>query len=77
MTQKHSNEELLELAMLRHARRNAEELLHSMEDFNSEYPETKKFLESKGLTHVSQLDKQGQKELAEYLQKVFEFIKKN
>lgn len=43
------------------------ELLKKLEDINSEFPETKKFLASRGLRHVGELDVQGQKDLAAHL----------
>ena len=50
------------------------DLLHQLQridqrfcDFNSLYQETKKFLESKGLTNVSELDKRGTAELVDHL----------
>ena len=39
-------------------------------DANSQYPETQKFLASRGLTHVKQLDRQGIRDLTEHLKTV-------
>lgn len=39
-------------------------------DLNSEFPETRKFLAGRGLTHVSELDKKGFEELMEHLRDV-------
>lgn len=41
-----------------------------LQDVNSIFPETQNFLRSKGLTHVSQLDEQGLKDLQKYLQMI-------
>lgn len=46
------------------------ELLQKLEDINSEFPETKKFLADRGLSHVRELDEQGKKDLAVYLTRV-------
>lgn len=42
-------------------------LLKKLEDINSEFPETKKFLAERGLKHISELDAQGQKDLVAHL----------
>jgi len=47
--------------------KNYQELLQKLQDINSEFSETKKFLASRGLRHVSELDAQGQKDLAAHL----------
>jgi hypothetical protein len=44
------------------------ELRDRLQDLNSAFPETRKFLTIRGLDHVSQLDPQGLKDLREYLQ---------
>lgn len=45
-------------------------ILGNLQDMNSLFPQTRKFLESKGLVSVRQLDRQGMDELHEYLQNV-------
>lgn len=47
--------------------KNYQELLKNLQDTNSEFPETKKFLASRGLRHVGELDAQGQKDLVAHL----------
>jgi hypothetical protein len=47
------------------------ELRDRLQDLNSAFPETKKFLTGRGLDHVSQLDAQGLEDLREYLQGVY------
>jgi hypothetical protein len=47
------------------------ELRDRLQDLNTAFPETKKFLTRRGLDHVSQLDAQGLKDLREYLQGVY------
>ncbi len=49
-------------------------LNNSLDDLNSSFPETKKFLEARGLTKVSQLDEAGRKALTEHLQAVLASI---
>jgi hypothetical protein len=47
------------------------ETLHGeLMDANSQFPETRKFLAGRGLTHVKQLDRQGIKDLTAHLQTV-------
>jgi hypothetical protein len=46
-------------------------LRNRLQDVNSTFPETKKFLTGRGLDHVSQLDPQGLEDLREYLQGVY------
>lgn len=48
---------------------NLEEVKKKTEDLNSLFPETKKFLEERGMTHIRELNKQGLKELREHLEK--------
>lgn len=45
-------------------------LRDSLDDLNSAFPETKRFLEARGLTKVSQLDEAGRQALTEHLQAV-------
>ena len=52
---------------LTEARRDLEKLRNKLQDMNSQYPATRQFLYSRGLTHVSELDAQGMKDLREYL----------
>jgi hypothetical protein len=40
-----------------------------LDELNSSFPDTKEFLEARGLTKVSQLDEQGREELTDYLTK--------
>lgn len=40
----------------------------------SQLPETKKFLETKGLTSIRELDDRGKKELEQHLQEVLELL---
>ncbi|MBI3046541.1 MAG: hypothetical protein HYY86_03350 [Candidatus Harrisonbacteria bacterium] len=47
-----------------------------LDEINSGYPETKKFLEFRGLTRVSQLDSEGKRELNEHLLIVLKDIQK-
>lgn len=47
-----------------------QELLKRLQDINSEFPETKKFLTERGLSHVSELDVQGQKDLVAHLTRI-------
>jgi hypothetical protein len=47
------------------------QLRDRLQDLNTAFPETKKFLTRRGLDHVSQLDSQGLKDLREYLQGVY------
>ena len=47
--------------------KNYQELMKKLQDINSEFPETKKFLAGRGLSHVSELDAQGQKDLVAHL----------
>jgi hypothetical protein len=49
------------------ATRDFEKLRTKLQDLNSQYPATRRFLYSRGLKHVSQLDTQGMKDLREYL----------
>ena len=44
-----------------------ERLLAGLTDTNSSFPATQEFLRARGLTHVSQLDKQGVRELTAHL----------
>ncbi len=48
-------------------REKSEQVLAHLQDLNSEYPETRKFLEARGLTNVSQLDDAGEAELMAHL----------
>jgi len=43
-------------------------LRDSLDDLNSAFPETRKFLEARGLARVSQLDESGRQELTAHLQ---------
>lgn len=43
-------------------------------DANSQFPETKKFLATRGLTHVKQLDRQGMEDLKAHLQAVLRSV---
>ena len=54
--------------------RKSKELLKNLQDRNSQFPETKKFLESKGLSHVRELDSNGIGELETYLLSVYKQI---
>jgi hypothetical protein len=56
---------------LSRARKDLKKLKTKLQDLNSQYPETQKFLYKKGLTHVSQLDREGMKELRDYLEGVY------
>jgi hypothetical protein len=56
---------------LSRARKDLKKLKIKLQDLNSQYPETRRFLYRKGLTHVSQLDQEGRKELREYLEGVY------
>lgn len=47
--------------------RSLKQLNTGLENLNSAYPETKRFLEARGLTNVRQLDKQGLDELKAHL----------
>lgn len=49
-------------------------LRDELDTLNSTYPETKKFLEARGLTRVSQLDAQGKQELSEHLSNILRNI---
>ncbi len=49
-----------------------EELDRSLQDANSAFPETQKFLRARGLTHVRQLDKKGMQELKEHLERTLQ-----
>ena len=42
----------------------------SLENANSVFPETRAFLNARGLTHVSQLDRQGLEDLRRHLESV-------
>ncbi len=53
------------------ARNDLRKLRSKLQDLNSQYPETQKFLYKKGLSHVSQLDRTGMKELREYLEGLY------
>lgn len=46
------------------------QLKENLEDLNSSFPETKKFLEARGLSHVRQLSDKGKEELARHLSDV-------
>lgn len=48
----------------------ADRLLQSLDEANSAFPETKAFLETRGLTRVSQLDDEGKAELVAHLRGV-------
>ncbi len=52
---------------LTEARRDLEKLRDKLQDMNSQYPATRRFLYSRGLAHVRELDAQGMKDLREYL----------
>lgn len=56
---------------LSRARKDLKKLKTKLQDLNSRYPETQKFLYKKGLSHVSQLDQEGMKELRDYLEGVY------
>jgi hypothetical protein len=56
---------------LSRARKDLKKLKTKLQDLNSLYPETQRFLYKKGLTHVSQLDREGMKELRDYLEGVY------
>ena len=43
--------------------------IETIDKVNSSFPETKAFLEARGLTSVSQLDAKGRQELTEHLEK--------
>jgi len=45
-------------------------LRDSLDDLNSAFPETRNFLQARGLTKVSQLDEAGRKALTEHLRAV-------
>jgi hypothetical protein len=47
------------------------QLRDRLQDLNTAFPETKKFLTGRGLDHVSQLDARGLKDLRDYLQGVY------
>ncbi len=61
---------LLDDAQLDELKGRLTKLNTSLDDLNSSFPETKKFLEARGLTKVSQLDEAGRKALTEHLQAV-------
>ena len=46
----------------------------AIEDAISRFPATQKFLHSRGLTHVRELNKKGRQELEAYLKKVLEIV---
>jgi hypothetical protein len=48
----------------------------NLKDLNSAMPATQEFLRARGLTHVRQLDAQGNKELLNYLQKLHDELYK-
>lgn len=50
----------------------AEKLLAELKDLNSAFPETRKFLQARGLAHVGELDKQGTEELIAHLKEVYQ-----
>jgi len=56
---------------LSQTRENLRKLRSKLQDLNSQYPETQKFLYKRGLSHVSQLDREGMKELRLYLQGLY------
>jgi len=45
-----------------------QEVKRSLEDANTVFPETRDFLNARGLTHVSQLDRQGLEDLRRHLE---------
>ncbi len=48
--------------------------IKELDDINSRFPATQEFLQSKGLTHVSELDEEGRKELEVYLKKTLDSL---
>ena len=54
-------------SVLTATRETAERYLRDLEDTNSAMPETKSFLEARGLTNVRQLDKDGREALVMHL----------
>ena len=56
---------------LSQTRKNLRKLRSKLQDLNSQYPETQRFLYKRGLSHVSQLDRKGMKELREYLEGLY------
>lgn len=49
--------------------------LRDLQEKNNKYPETQKFLHSKGLTDVKQLDKAGRAELYQYLDNILKLLR--
>ncbi len=47
-------------------------LLGNMQDLNTKFPETQRFLKHMGVSHVRELDKQGLIKLEWYLKKILE-----
>lgn len=52
----------------------AEKTRDRLDQLNSQFPETKKFLEARGLKSVKELDAKGQEELTEHLTKILELL---
>ncbi len=55
-------------------KRELDTLHDELADANSQFPETKKFLAARGLTHVKQLDRQGREDLKAHLMAVLRSI---
>jgi len=53
---------------------NLKRLSDSLDELNSAFPETQKFLRDRGLTKVSQLDEAGRRQLTEHLRSVLSKI---
>ena len=56
---------------LARASRDLERLKRKLQDLNSQFPATKRFLAMKGVENVDQLDRQDMQELREYLQGLY------
>jgi hypothetical protein len=52
----------------------ARRTLAALEDANSAFPATQEFLQSRGLTNVRQLDKQGMQDLREHLERTLQAL---
>lgn len=65
---RYSDEELGEI------KQGLDKLHGELMDANSQFPATREFLASRGLTHVKQLDRQGIKDLTAHLQAILRSV---
>lgn len=52
-------------------KRELDQLLTELTDLNSAFPATQRFLDAKGLSHLSELDREGLKELRAHLEAIY------